>query len=188
MDRIVRGAIEIELHPTVSTEMVASLSGNRGSLLSAPWNVRDMNQGHLVRQFHIHSVFTNNPALPFYRSLGPRFVLGPFTTHAPFPFPLVILNSEFHCSFLSRLVFLRSLRRLLVKASVVPSTPILVTLMKEALSSSGTSVLTRATRRNTPEDNFSMHSSFWNKHSPNYKIRNLAHEECRLLWCDPMWL
>jgi hypothetical protein len=29
----------------------------------------------------------------------------------------------------------------------VPSSPILVTLMKEALSSSGTSVLTRATRR-----------------------------------------
>jgi hypothetical protein len=34
------------------------------------------------------------------------------------------------------LVFLRSLRRLLVTASVVPSSPILVTLMKEALSSS----------------------------------------------------
>jgi hypothetical protein len=31
---------------------------------------------------------------------------------------------------------LRSLRRLLVTASVVPSSPILVTLMKEALSSS----------------------------------------------------
>jgi hypothetical protein len=34
------------------------------------------------------------------------------------------------------LVFLRSVRRLLVRASVVPSSPILVTLMKEALSSS----------------------------------------------------
>jgi hypothetical protein len=39
-------------------------------------------------------------------------------------------------------------RRLLVTASVVPSSPILVTLMKERLSSSETSVLTRATRRN----------------------------------------
>jgi hypothetical protein len=41
---------------------------------------------------------------------------------------------------------------LLVTASAVPSSPILVTLMMEAPSSSGTSVLTRATRRNIPED------------------------------------
>jgi hypothetical protein len=39
----------------------------------------------------------------------------------------------------------RSVHQLLVTASVVPSSQILVTLMKEALSSSETSVLTRAT-------------------------------------------
>jgi hypothetical protein len=35
----------------------------------------------------------------------------------------------------TNLVFLRSIRRLLVTASVVPSSPILVTLMNEALNS-----------------------------------------------------
>jgi hypothetical protein len=40
---------------------------------------------------------------------------------------------------------------LLVAACVVPSSPIFVTLMKDASGSSETSVLTRATWRNNPE-------------------------------------
>jgi hypothetical protein len=41
---------------------------------------------------------------------------------------------------------------LLVTSDIIPSLPILVTLMIEAMRSSETSILIRASRRNIPED------------------------------------
>jgi hypothetical protein len=49
-------------------------------------------------------------------------------------------------------VFLLSVLQLLVTANVVHSSPIFVALMMDAICTSETSVITRATRRNNPED------------------------------------
>jgi hypothetical protein len=63
-------------------------------------------------------------------------------------------------------------RRLLVTAKAVPSSPILVTLMMEALGSSETSVLTRATRRIIPEDGI-LHLPL---HYTSWRLRAVLHK------------
>jgi hypothetical protein len=83
------------------------------------------------------------------------------------------------------MVFLRSVRRLLVAASVFPSSPILVSLMK-ALRSSETLVLTRVTRRNIPDvailhshrrENFKSYkvSNYFILQEPNPVVHDLGH-------------
>jgi hypothetical protein len=76
-----------------------------------------------------------------------------------------------------------SVRRLLVTASVVPSSRIIVTLIKGALCSSETSVLTIAARRNISEDGI-LHDYNW---EPDSAV-GIAAEESRLLGCYVVWL
>jgi hypothetical protein len=49
-------------------------------------------------------------------------------------------------------LFLRNMRWLLITADAVPSSPILVILMMDAIRCSKTTILTKATRRNIQED------------------------------------
>jgi hypothetical protein len=75
-------------------------------------------------------------------------------------------------------VFLCSVRRLLVTASVLLSSPNLVTLMIEALSSSETSVLTRATRRNIQE-----HTILHSHRRKNLRSYTVTEQIIKMFYC-----
>jgi hypothetical protein len=87
-------------------------------------------------------------------------------------------QSEFHTSFLSLFVFLRSVPRLLVTANV-PSSPIHVTLMMDGLRSYETSVLTRCALSNIPKDAI-LHSHRHENLKSYIIIHNFAINTCVL--------
>jgi hypothetical protein len=91
-------------------------------------------------------------------------------------------SEESIASIIRAIVFLCSVHRLLVAANAVHSSPILVILMMNCIRSSDTSVLTRVTRRNVPQDGIltSMEViiiqdirkllKLWTRHASNYQI------------------
>jgi hypothetical protein len=92
------------------------------------------------------------------------------------------VSEELSASFIR--VFLRCVRRLIVIASVVLTSQILIILIMEELSSSETSVLIRATWRNIPENTI-LHSHL-RQNLKSYKIIYVCCEGHRIVNHNPI--
>jgi hypothetical protein len=70
---------------------------------------------------------------------------------------VALVRTDVSEEYTASIVFLRSVLRLLVTSNVLPSSLIISTLMKEAICSTQTSILTSPTRHHIPEgDNFTV--------------------------------
>jgi hypothetical protein len=85
---------------------------------------------------------------------------------------------------IGELLFLRSVLRLLVTANVVSISPILLTLMMEAIRFSGTSVLTRATGYHIPDDDMVDGQQKYEHKTPT-ELNSLFMRASRVIFCYP---
>jgi hypothetical protein len=154
MDRIVREAIEIGLHPSIiNREGGLCLSITEASY-RLPKNFWHMIQVHImVPSLILNPRFVNNPT-PSNEAMESCFVVWSFNKLRPLtatPAPLSILNLVFRTNASIPAQYVFNVLQLLVPANV-PSSPILVTLIMGAVGFSEMSVPTRTTWCNIPED------------------------------------
>jgi hypothetical protein len=157
INSIIKEVIEIELNPY-------NINGEGDFWLSKSWALLICSLKPLgtCPRFNwlcshytiLNSVYLNNP-YPLPQSYGIP-LCSPVIQHF-LQYPCQPPASPYRHScipfkgFLSHLIFLHNILWLLITVNIVPSSPILVTLMTEEMRPAETSVLTRAIQHNIPE-------------------------------------